>query len=86
LNYYLKAFEALLEGERFQVVLWPVWRTWTQIVEALPEQVTYLPAWQAAAESLGMLNRAFQERLSALDAFLDLIDETIETWAKENGA
>jgi hypothetical protein len=86
LNYYLKAFEALLVGERFQVVLWPLWRTWTQIVEALPEQATYLPAWQAAGESLGMLNRAFQERLAALDAFLDLIDETVGTWAKENGA
>ncbi len=86
LNYYLKAFESLLEGERFQVVLWPLWRTWTQIVAALPTQTTDLPAWQAAGESLGMLNQAFHERLTALDSFLDLIDETLETWSRENGA
>jgi hypothetical protein len=33
-----------------------------------------------------MLNQAFHERLTALDAFLDLIDETLETWSRENGA
>jgi len=86
LKYYLDAFESMLEGERFQVVLWPLWHTWTQMIDALPQQPTNLQAWQAAAESLGMLGHAFQERLSALDAFLDLIDETLETWAKENGA
>jgi hypothetical protein len=86
LNYYLEAFEALLDGERFQVVLWPLWRTWTHIVDALPTPATDLPAWQAAGESLGMLNKAFLERLTALDAFLDLIDETIETWSREYGA
>jgi hypothetical protein len=86
LNYYLKAFESLLDSERFQVVLWPLWRTWTQIVDTLPEQDEYLPAWQKAGESLGMLADGFQERISALDAFLDLVDETIENWARENGA
>ncbi len=36
--------------------------------------------------SLGLVGKAFQERLTALDAFLDLIDETLEGWAKEAGA
>jgi hypothetical protein len=63
-----------------------LWRTWTQIVDTLPEQDEYLPAWQKAGESLGMLADGFQERISALDAFLDLVDETIENWARENGA
>jgi hypothetical protein len=86
LNYYFKAFESLLEGERFQVVLWPLWRTWTRAVADLPADAPLRPAWQVAGESLGLLGRAFQDRLSALDAFLDLIDETQESWGKENGA
>jgi hypothetical protein len=86
LNYYLNAMESMLAGERFQVALWPLWRTWTDMVAAFPEQTEHLPAWMAAGESLGMLDKAFQERITALDAFLDLIDETLETWARENGA
>lgn len=86
LNYYLSAFEALVESERFQVVLWPLWRTWTHAVDVLPPHASHLPAWQSAGESLGMLGNAFRERLAALDVFLDLIDETLEAWARENGA
>ena len=86
LNYYLKAFESLLDSERFQVVLWPMWRTWTRSIADLPADAPQKLPWQAAGESLGLLGQAFQERLNALDAFLDLIDETQETWAKENGA
>jgi hypothetical protein len=56
------------------------------MVAVFPEQTEHLPAWMAAGESLGMLDKAFQERITALDAFLDMIDETLETWARENGA
>lgn len=86
LSYYFKAFEALLDGERFQAVLWPLWRTWCRAVASLPADTSHRSTWQAAGESLGLLGQAFQERLNALDAFLDLIEETLETWAKENGA
>jgi hypothetical protein len=86
LSYYLRAFEALLDSERFQVALWPLWRTWTHAMEALPQQAPYLSAWLSVSESLGMLGKAFQERIDALDALLDLIDETLVTWARENGA
>lgn len=86
LSYYLKAFNSLLDSERYQVVLWPLWRTWTHAVEALPPETSHISAWLSAGESLGIVGKAFQERLTALDAFLDLIDETLEAWAKEAGA
>jgi hypothetical protein len=86
LNYYLKALEAMLDAERFQIALWPLWRTWTHALNLLSPRSPHLTAWQAAGENLGMLGKAFQERLTALDAFLDLIDENLEVWAKENGA
>jgi hypothetical protein len=86
LDYYEKAFETLLEGERFQAVLWPLWRTWTRLIAGLSTDTAHRSAWQAAGESLGLLGQAFQDRLNALDAFLDLIEETLDSWAKENGA
>ena len=86
LSYYLNAIEAMLDAEKFQTALWPLWRTWTHAVNLLPPQTPHLPAWQSAGESLGMLGKAFQERLTALDAFLDLIEETLDGWARESGA
>jgi hypothetical protein len=84
-SYYLKAFQTMLEGEQPQAVIWPLLRTWTQAVSLLPPEHPLLNAWRAACQELGLLQDAFAERLAALDAYLDLVDETQEGWARANG-
>ena len=83
--YYLLAFKAMLEGERPQTILWPLLRTWTQAVALLPPGHALLDVWQAACRELGLLDEAFTERVAALDAFLDMVDETLDEWTRANG-
>lgn len=83
--YYLSAFESILRGEQPQAVLWPLLRTWTMAVDALPVDAPARAAWQAAFERLGLQGSAFEERIAALDAYLDQVEETLEKWAEEMG-
>jgi hypothetical protein len=42
-------------------------------------------AWQKAGEQLGLLGDAFSEKVAGLDAYLDMVEELIDTWARDNG-
>lgn len=85
-NYYHKAMQAILAGPQPLAILWPLLRTWTLLVNILPPASAPYQAWQNALTQAGLLGAGFPERLVALDAFLDLIDETLEKWGLENGA
>ena len=84
--YYLKAFNYLLEGSQPQTVLWPLLRCWTLSVASLPAPADHLTNWHASLEQLHLAGAGFAERVSALDAYLDMAEETQEQWAIANGA
>lgn len=86
LPYYQHAIEAMLSGEHYQNVLWPLWHTWTTAVSVLPAESTHRAAWDEAGSRLGQLGTGFSERIRALDSFLDTVEDTLEIWARENGA
>jgi hypothetical protein len=86
LPYYQHAIETMLSSERYQDALWPLWHTWTLAVNVFSEDWSHHAAWQAAGERLGLLGAGFGERIQALDAFLDTVEDTLESWARENGA
>jgi hypothetical protein len=83
--YYRQAFVAMLDGDQPRAVLWPLLRTWTFAVRHLPEEGPHHQAWVEACEHLGLQGPAFAERLKALDAFLDMVEEALEEWARANG-
>ncbi len=83
--YYQKAFESMLEGEQPKNILWSLMRTWTIAVNSLPGKAPEREAWEQNFKYLGLLSPEFMERIAGLDAFLDLIEETIEAWAHRNG-
>jgi hypothetical protein len=84
--YYARAFETILEGPHPEAVLWPLLRTWTLTASLLPPSSPDQATWYEALAQLGLQGPDFTERIEALDAYLDLIDETLETWARINGA
>jgi hypothetical protein len=87
LNYYLRAIEYMLAGEQtYQAALWPLLRTWTSLIQLMPGQVELGEAWSTALQELRLLGTGFSERLEALDAYLDTVEETLDTWAAEAGA
>jgi len=83
--YYERAVDAILNSPTAHDALWPLWRTWTHAICALPGDSQHLTGWQHAGEQLGLLGSAFTEKVSALDAYLDLVEETLEIWAREHG-
>ncbi len=85
LDYYQRAFDAIMAGERPLAVLWPLLRTWTLAADLLPPNSPGRISWAKACAKLGLLDEAFAMRISALDAYLDLVDETLEGWAQQNG-
>ncbi len=85
LTYYLSAFRALIDSDQPIAALWPLLRTWTQAVSLLPSDSAHRRAWWASLDAIGLSGEGFAERLQALDVYLDMVDETLESWARENG-
>lgn len=85
LVYYSQAFEAVLSGPQPLAALWPLVLTWTDIVALLSPDSPDCVAWQEAVAHLGLFGSSFAQKVTALDAFLDTVDETLEMWAQKNG-
>jgi len=84
--YYLRAFEALLKMPEPRNVLWPLVKSWTHAVAHQPLESPLHQTWQQMMQQLGLLGGGFSERVSALDAYLDMVEETLEDWATAAGA
>jgi hypothetical protein len=85
LNYYSKALETLLESDRPMNVLWPLINTWLDILDSLSETHELWEPFERTFSQLGLLKEGFKERIQALDVYLDLLDETLESWAAIQG-
>jgi hypothetical protein len=84
MSYYLRSFEEIMKGDQPYAILWPLLRTWTLAASLLPGG-TGSAAWSEACTRLNLLGKAFEERISALDAYLDMVEETLDKWGRENG-
>jgi hypothetical protein len=82
--YYQKAIEAALSSKEPHTALWLLLKTWTKAVCLLPNGDN-IQTWLEAMQQLHLTGESFQDRLSALDAFLDTIDETIDEWSASHG-
>jgi len=85
LRYYQCALESMLETERYEAVLYPLLHTWLISAINLPDDSTSKKECLIALETLGLMGKGFEERILALDAYLDVVEEIVENWAKENG-
>jgi hypothetical protein len=85
LLYYERAMEVMLDSQTPHDALWPLWHTWTHAICALPDGTPHRSSWLKAGEQLGLLGDAFSEKIEGLDAYLDLVEELLEAWARENG-
>jgi hypothetical protein len=85
LLYYERAMDVMLDSQTPHDALWPLWRTWTHIICTLPAESSHRSSWQKAGEQLGLLGDAFGDKIEGLDAYLDLVEELLEAWARENG-
>jgi hypothetical protein len=83
--YYQRAFEKILSSDQPQDVLWPLLRTWMESVELLPEGAPEVESWHEAFRGLGLLGQGFSEKVAALDAYLDNVEELLDEWGQTRG-
>jgi hypothetical protein len=83
--YYRRSFESILKKDQPMAMLWPLLRTWTDAASLLPPEAAGLESWKQVCQQLGLAGPAFVERVAALDSYLDLVEETLEQWARKNG-
>lgn len=86
MHYYLGGFRTALEGEKPSDLLWLLLSTWTDLMSCFAEDSPELASWRSAVEKLDLYGKAQKQRLQALDAYLDLLEEALEDWARQNGA
>ncbi len=80
-RYYRGAIEALA-GDHPEAALWILLQTWT-LAACQMEQPSQ--GWQALTQALHLRLEDIEQRLSALDAYLDVVEETLDQWAQRNG-
>jgi hypothetical protein len=85
IHYFKVAVESALESDQPYACLWPLISTWTEAAALLDGDDANLAPWRHAMEQTGLVGDGFEERLEALDAYLDQIEETIEEWASAHG-
>jgi hypothetical protein len=88
-TYWLRGFQALLEAGRPDAVLWPLLQIWTHTLEATAsaaQEGALRADYAAALAEAGLSDPARASRCDQLEAYIDLIEERLETWAERNGA
>jgi predicted nucleotidyltransferase len=86
LAYYLSAISSLVSGPQPETALWPLMRTWTLAAGIHPPDSPEQRAWHRACDQLDLVGPSFKDRIQALDAYLDAIEEALEAWGRLNGA
>jgi hypothetical protein len=85
LAYHRNALETLLQGKNPTSALWLLVHTWAAAAASLPEYGPEYVAWKAVFERLGLTGAGFEEKVQALDRFLDVTEELLDNIATENG-
>jgi hypothetical protein len=85
LPYYQRA-AAALRDQHPAAALWILIRTWTLSACFLDGGSPHQQSWQAAARALSLDPATFPQRLTALDTYLDSVEDTLDEWARQMGA
>ena len=84
LSYFQSAIETL-HSDHPEAALWILLRTWVLSILCSQDNSVYLEGWQQAARMLQLDEKHFPDRIKALDAYLDIVEETLDVWAQRNG-
>lgn len=83
--YYQRGIQSLANSSQPHNALWPLLRLWTHVIQVLPPEAASHQAWVDAFQHLGLYREGFRARVSALDAYLDTVEEILDDWAHANG-
>ena len=84
-DYYLRAFDAIIGSGDAKAVLWPLMNTWTLAASVLSSSNPVYQGWRDACQQLELISSNLSDRVTALDAFLDQVDEVLINWEQDFG-
>ena len=83
-NYYTRAVEAQM-NDFPEAALWVMLRTWALAACSLSTDVEISSGWNRVCEALYLDVEHVEERLTALDSYLDTVEEILDAQAKSQG-
>ena len=84
-DYFLRAFNAMIDSGMPKAPLWPILHTWTLAANALSPGNPAFQGWRDACQQLELLPSGFSDRVAALDAFLDQVQAVLDQWEQTSG-
>jgi hypothetical protein len=85
ISYHRNALETLLQGDQPKSALWLLVHTWAAAAASLTEYGPEYVAWRTVFERLGLVGAGFDDKVQALDRFLDATEEMLDTISADNG-
>ena len=80
-TYYLNGIQALANDSHPGWAIWPLLQTWLDVrLAAIPNSLESGP-WEDMLSTINLGESAISEKTDALDAYLDTLELTIESWA-----
>jgi hypothetical protein len=79
-DYYQLAFNALVGSSEPKTVLWPLLNTWTLAAGLLSTSEPGYQDWLETCQQLELVSNDLADKVAALDAFLDQVDEILNRW------
>lgn len=83
--YYTAAIRDLSLGETPEQAIWPLLRTWLDVQLATTHPLPGAPVWEELLQTTRLVEDNREEKIAALDAYLDNIEIVIEAWAENYG-
>jgi hypothetical protein len=86
--YYLKGFQALVDADRPEAILWKLLTTWERAIHTLAKSDNAAPhqaAWDSVRQRLRLSPKAMNSRAEELEEHLQSIEHLLSAWAEEVG-
>jgi hypothetical protein len=84
-HYYLNAVKSYFEEGQLESCLWILFSTWTSLAASIPGRLSAAKEYPAFISTLGFEKHSFRDKITALDQYLDSIDDRINSWSQEAG-
>lgn len=83
-HYYVRS-AAALHSDHPSAALWILIHSWSLACTILNDSSPSMIAWQDISKKLGLNQENIKNRMDELDAYLDMVDETLDWWGNEHG-
>lgn len=78
--YYLNAIRAMVDSGETEAALWPLLEVWLAARQAIPNPDENQKTWTDCLQTLHLVEEHQSQKTTAMDSYLDTIDQVMEDW------